>query len=643
MCGIAGIVSSTNKNIDKKLVHKMTDLLYHRGPDGYGFYFEEGVGFGHRRLSIIDIEGGHQPMSDSEESIWVTYNGEIYNFQELRKQLSLKGHQFKTKSDTEVIIYSYKEWGENAFSHFNGMFAFALWDKKQEKLILVRDRMGVKPLYWAKPGESIVFASEIKSILAYPKFQRLPNLDALSSYLTFRQAIWDLSFFKGVEKLLPGHYLVYQNGKVKIHKYYELPIYENKEDLGESYYIDKVERMLKESVKQHMISDVPLGAYLSGGLDSSVLVAIMSKQSDSKVRTFSIGYNQDGYDEGKYAKVVSNHCNTEHKQIKIMMQDYLDNWIKLIAHKDTPLSIPHEVPLYKLSLELKKYITVVLSGEGADELFGGYGRVQRSPMDWGKIKFIKSLLGNRFSDLLVKVSSKDSIIKNLKYNKHMEHFLSVYNWMPLEQKWDLFSDDIQNELKRDRKVLQVVDDIFFKTQNISPYNRVLHFFEKIHLYCLLERLDMMSMAASVESRVPFVDDHNLVDFVTQIPFHYKMKWKSKFQKLRAIYNSSFNASEVFDINKYILRKIGSKLLPDSIAFRKKLGFPTPLDNWFKTGLLEYANEILLDQKTISRNLFNRDKMEKFLKLDEKLPYDFYGKKIWMLMNIELWHRNFIDP
>ena len=642
MCGIAGIATLKDKNVDKKLVHRMTDLLYHRGPDGYGFHFDEGIGFGHRRLSIIDIDSGHQPMSDSEKSIWVTYNGEIYNFQSLRKQLIAKGHRFRTHCDTEVVIYAYKEWGENAFLHFNGMFAFGLWDKYKKKLLLVRDRMGVKPLYWSKIGDSILFASEIKSILASSKFQRNPNLDAISSYLTFRQPIWDLSFFNGIEKLLPGHYLVFENGQERIKKYYELPINENQENLGKDYYFNEVEGMLEESVKDRMISDVPLGAFLSGGLDSSILVAMMSKHSKSKVRTFSIGYDQDDYNEEEFATIVSKHCNTEHKQIKISKRDYLDDWVKLIKHKDAPLSIPHEVPLYKMSIELKKYITVVLSGEGADELFGGYGRVQRSPMDWKKIKYFKHLFGPSLSKILVEKLSKNSIFQNLKFNNHMDHFLSVYNWMPLEQKWDLFSDDVLSELKKDKKVLHIVDEIFSKTHHINPYDRVLHFFEKIHLYCLLDRLDMMTMAASVESRVPFVDDHNLVNFATQIPFQYKMEWNSKFQKFRALFRSSFNASEVLDTNKAILRKIGSTMLPNNIAYRKKLGFPTPLDDWFKTGMMEYAKEILLDRASIHRNLFKNNKMEKFLNSNEKLPYDFYGKKIWMLMNIELWYRNFID-
>jgi len=642
MCGITGIVSSNNQNIEKQLVYDMTNLISHRGPDGHGYYFNKGVGFGHRRLSIIDIEGGHQPMSDIEKSIWITYNGEIYNFIDLKNQLIQKGYEFRTNCDTEVIIYAYKEWGEDAFSHLNGMFALAIWDSNNKKLVLARDRRGVKPLYWSMIGSKLIFSSEVKSIISNPGFKKVANIDAISSYLTFRQAIGDLTFFKGVEKLLPGHYLVYRNGDLKVNKYYDLPINNNKEDLGFKYYMEGVHEKLEYSVKQRMMSDVPLGAYLSGGLDSSLLVAIMSNYSSSKVKTFSIGYDENEYNEGEYAKIVSIHCNTDHNQIKILKQDYLDNWIKLINHKSAPLSIPHEVPLYKMSVELKKYITVVLSGEGADELFGGYGRVQRSPMDWKKIKFIRNILGSSLSKLLIKKFPKNSIINELKNSTHRDQFLSVYNWMPLEQKWDLFSDEISDQINNDEKTLGIVDDIFKKTRDINPYDRILHFFEKIHLDCLLDRLDMMSMAASVESRVPFVDDHELVDFVTNVPFKYKMVWNSLLDRFKALFYSSANASEVLDTNKFILRKTGAQLLPKEIAYRKKLGFPTPLDNWFKTGLINYAREILLDQSAIDRNIFNNEKMEKFLTSNENLPYDFYGKKIWMLMNVELWYRDFID-
>jgi len=641
MCGIAGI-SSANQNdlIDKQLVEDMIDLLVHRGPDGYGTYHDKGISLGHRRLSIIDIEGGPQPMSSEDGGITVTYNGEIYNFQTLRKELQSLGCSFKSQSDTEVIIHAYAKWGIDAIQRFNGMFAFGLWDRHQRRLLLVRDRMGVKPLYWAKIGSRLIFASEVKAILSYPGFERRANLDALSSYLTFRQPIEDLTFFQGIEKILPGHYLVFQNGQLTTSEYYKLPINDNHQDLGEDYYLEGISDLLCKSVKSHMISDVPLGAFLSGGLDSSLLVAFMANMNKDPIKTFSIGYQEDEYNEEEFARIVSQHCHTDHHQILLSHNDYLDRWQKLIQHRDAPLSIPHEVALYQMSVELKKDITVVLSGEGADELFGGYGRVQRSPLDWKKISFARKILTPSIANLLAKNAKKGSVISLLGLESHMEHFFHVYNWMPFQEKWNLFTKETSEVLEKDKRTIEIFRNIFDKTKHIDPYDQILHVFQKIHLSCLLERLDMMSMAASVEARVPFVDDHKLLEFVIQIPFHYKIKWNSNLSRTRALFHSSFEISEWLDTNKYLLRKLGSRLLPDKIAFRKKLGFPTPLDKWFEKGMIDFAKEILLDNMTHSRGIFDIAKIEQYLNNQQNLPYDFYGKKVWMLTNIELWFRHF---
>ena len=643
MCGFAGIASaSVNEKIDKRIVHKMSELLYHRGPDDSGFYFDSGIGIGHRRLSIIDVSGGNQPLSNEDRSVWVSFNGEIYNFQELKNRLISLGHQFKTNCDTEVIVHSYEEWGLESFSFFNGMFAFALWDCNKRCLLLVRDRLGVKPLYWAKLNNKLLFSSEVKSILAVPGFEKRMSLSALSSYLTFRQAVWDLSFFKGVNKVLPGHYLIFQGGDLQIKKYYELPVNDASEDLGEQYYIDLVTDLLRKSIKRRMISDVPIGAFLSGGLDSSILVALMSELNREKVQTFSIGYEEDDYNEEDFARQVSNHCSTDHHQLTLKNEDYVDIWTRLIRQKDAPLSIPHEVALYQLSLDLKNHVTVVLSGEGADELFGGYGRVQRSPMDWKKISLLRKILTPRLSRFLASKLPNDSFLSQLGCEDHLSHFFKVYNWVPFEEKWDLFSKDTLDALDHDSRTIRIFEEIFSKTDHIDPYDRILHVFEKIHLSCLLDRLDMMSMAASVEARVPFVDDHELVEAVIKIPFHYKMRWKSNFHKLLATYYSSFKASEWLDTNKYILRKIGLSLLPKRIATRKKLGFPTPLDAWLRNGLKDYAKEILLDDVSLSRGIFSKVGITNLLESNQKIPYDFYGKKIWMLLNIELMAREFFD-
>lgn len=640
MCGFVGIASSSNDQyIDQTLIGHMTDSLYHRGPDDYGYHFDGGIGMGFRRLSIIDLDLGHQPMSNEDGTIWICFNGEIYNFQILRNRLTSLGHHFKTNSDTEVMIHAYEQWGIEAVEHLNGMFSIALWDSVQNKLLLFRDRMGVKPVYWTVMDNCLVFASEVKSILKYPGVERRANVDALSSYLTFRHAVGDMTFFQEIRKLLPGNYLEFHCGNVKIEEYYSLPVNDSCEDLGEEHYLESTHQLLKQSVEGRMISDVPLGAYLSGGLDSSILVALMSSIQGERPKTFSVGYEEDEYNEESYAKIVSRHCQTDHHQIMISSTNYIDTWPQLVHHRDAPLSIPHEIALYQMSVELKKKVTVVLSGEGADELFGGYGRVQRSPMDWKKIAVARKAMSPFVADVVSSKFPKGSFAHSLGFRSHLEHFFDVYNWMPFEEKWDLFSQDAAEIINKDEKTIKIFRDLFQNTEHINPYDRILHVFQKVHLGCLLERLDMMSMAASVEARVPFVDDHNLVEHVIGIPYYYKMKWKSGLHKLMAIFHSSFEASEWLDTNKYLLRKMGSTLLPSEIAGRRKLGFPTPLDSWLSDGMLGHAKEILLDDMAVSRGLFDQNKIERYLNNPQDLPYDFFGKKIWMLMNIELWFRD----
>ncbi len=642
MCGIAGIISSKKDDIvSPNILQKMTDVLHHRGPDDSGCYFDQNIGLGHRRLSIIDLKKGHQPMSNEDKTIWITYNGEIYNYESIRAELISLNHRFLTNCDTEVVVHAYEQWGIDCLKRFNGFFAFCIWDRNKQRAFMARDRLGIKPLFWALFDNKLLFSSEMTSIFQYPNFPCRACIDAISSYLTFRQAVWNLNFIQDINKLLPGYYLIYENGEARMNKFWELPINDNVVDYGEEYYLEGVYEKLQQAIRMRMMTDVPLGAYLSGGLDSSILVAIMSKISNAPIKTFAIGYEEDEYNEGKYAQIVSDHCDTDHLQIQLPRKDYINLWPKLIQHRGVPLSIPHEVALYQMSVELKNHVTVVLSGEGADELFGGYGRVQRSPMDWKKINFARNFIKSPIAKGLNKLFPKNSAIDMLSIENHMDHFFHVYNWIPFDEKQSLFTADALSVLDNDDKTVNIFRELFDKTAHINPYDRILHVFEKIHLGCLLDRLDMMSMAASVEARVPFVD-HELVEFVTQIPFKYKMRWKSFLHKMLALFHSSFSASEWLDINKDILRKVGSRLLPEEIYSRKKLGFPTPLDLWIKQGLSKQAKEILLDPIVFRRGIFRRDKVEDLLNNRQILNYDFWGKKIWMLMNVELWFREVID-
>lgn len=642
MCGIAGIVDFNSESANLSFLKEMTDSISSRGPDDFGYFESRNVGFGFRRLSIIDIENGHQPMTARDERIALIFNGEIYNFREIKKTLQAKGHKFTTQSDTEVLINSYIEWGEKCVAHLKGMFAFAVYDRDKEKVFIARDRLGIKPLYYSRTENGLVFASEMKAILKDPAFKRQANLNALSSYLTFRYPVGDQPVFENIKRLLPGHSMTITPSGVSFNKYWEIPFYEKKEDYGEKYYLNKVEELLTKAVERRLVSDVPLGALLSGGLDSSLVVALMKKLTTGEVRTYSIGFDKEGYDESSFAEIVAKHCGTTHTALTLGQHDYMASLLETIRIKDAPLSIPHEIALLQICKELKKHTTVVISGEGADELFGGYGRVQRSPMDYKKIKFIKEYVPRPLQNIVMKVMGGGSNSPSLlALRSQMEHFFSVYNWVPFEEKWSLFSNDTLNIIQNDKSTIEFWQRDFEHVKGGDPYDQILYMFEKNHLICLLDRLDTMSMAAGVEARVPFVD-HELVEFVSTIPIKYKLKWKSPAHKFGALFQNSFQASESLDDSKHILRKLSEKYLPHEISYRKKKGFPVPLDSWIKDGMSVAAKEILLDKKTRDRGIFNTANLETLINNRQELDYDFWGKKIWMLMNVELWYREFID-
>ena len=643
MCGIAGLINFNTECLDYRPIKRMTESIFHRGPDDEGYFNDKYVAFGFRRLSILDLSMGHQPMETDNGRHVIVFNGEIYNFKEIRKTLSIYGYSFKTNCDTEVILYAFQHWGIDCIQKFNGMFAFAIYDKQKKTVFLARDRLGIKPLYYSLIDGVLVFGSEMKVILQHPKFVRSANLEAISSYLTFRYPQGDTPVFKGMKRLTPGHTMKVDSSGISIKKYWEIPFFDNKEDLGEQYYLDKTEELLEKAVERRMISDVPLGALLSGGLDSSLIVANMCKHNATeRIKTYSIGFGVEGYDESHYAKMVADHCGVDHLSLTLGQDDYMEQLRKTIIQKDAPLSIPHEIALMNVCSELKKHTTVVISGEGADELFGGYGRVQRSPMDYKKINYVKKMFPSSFHKPLLKIMGAGSNIDSwLAVNNHMDHFFSVYNWIPFEEKWNLFTDSTMDAINNDKSNIEFWQRDFDRVSGGDEYDKILYLFEKNHLSCLLDRLDSMSMAASVEARVPFVD-HELVEFASTIPIKYKLKWKSPLHQAKSIFTHSFQASENLDYSKYILRKLGSKTLPKEIVSRRKKGFPVPLDSWINNGMIEHAKEILLDDKTRSRGVFRHSQLEKMLNNNQRLDYDFWGKKVWMLMNVELWFREFID-
>jgi len=638
MCGIAGIFDlRKNKKISKQTLLSMCNSMVHRGPDDSGIVILNNLGLGHRRLSIIDLsKKGRQPMSDDKKEIWIVFNGEIYNFREIKDELIKKNYNFKSKSDTEVIIYAYKEWGIDCIKKFNGMFSFALFDVKKNELFLVRDRLGIKPLYYTKINNSFIFSSEIKAILKYVGFKKEVNIRAVSSYLSYRYVIGNETLFKNIFKLLPGHYMSIKKGKIAIKKYWDINLSENR-SLKEKDCKREVKRLLNKAVELRMISDVPVGAYLSGGIDSSVIVALMTKLSDKKVKTFTIGFKEQGYNEFYYSKQVAEMYKTSHKEILLSEEDYLKTMKKLIKYKDSPLSVPNEVPIYLMSKELKKDITVVLSGEGADEIFGGYGRLFRSPFDYKKMKMMKHfplfLRKKLFKHLTVKYGNKE-------FKSELDHFLYNYSYFPIEEKKFIFNDQVNNIVGNDENLRAIFNGYFERARKASYYKKIGYVFEKVHLPGLLAKLDCPTMATSVEGRVPFVD-HNLVEFMFKVPEKYKMKWKSFADMLRSLKETSDHISEKRDTPKYLLKESFRDILPEEVVERKKKGFPVPLDIWFRGGINKLAKKELLNSNSRIRLIVNQKNLKKWIDANLKNKSDnSFGQKLWMLLNLEYWLREY---
>jgi asparagine synthase (glutamine-hydrolysing) len=643
MCGILGQVT-----LDKKLTYDCSrfnsalELLEHRGPDDFGIIEDEKFIFGHRRLSIIDLStDAKQPMLTSDTNVCVTFNGEIYNYLEIKDTLISKGYCFRTNSDTEVLLYSYYEWGIDCVHKFIGMFAFAIFDKRRNEAYIVRDRLGIKPLYYTINNNHLTFSSEVKSILLLDKKSRKLNLTAVSSYLSFRYPILNDTFFDDVKSLAPGHIINIKSNHVEIKEYWNLKDYiiGQENDMGEEFYINRLRELLLSSVKYRMISDVSIGAFLSGGVDSSIVAALMAQKSVNPVKTFTIGFGEDGYNEYEYANLIVNKFKTEHHEICLKGDDYFKVMEQLISFKDAPLSVPNEVPLYLMSKELKKYITVVLSGEGADELFGGYGRIFRSPFDYERLKSIEEL---NYSEEEKKqfLANFENKYHTISFKNELDHFIAIYSYSSLNEKKYFLRDDIDVE-KIEEKFKDKFQHTFEEVTNSTYNNKLLYTFEKIHLQGLLNRVDITTMAASVEARVPFVD-HRLVEFAFSIPIKYKLKWKSNEHKFHSKLFMSDEISEIHDCPKYILKKAYEDIIPHKVLYRKKIGFPVPLNNWLGGRFNNLAKEILLDEKVKKQNIFNTRNIEKYLNCDMKNSQNNMGLKIWMLLNFQLFNEKYFN-
>ncbi len=620
MCGITGWVENDlRKPIDRAVLERMTDLISHRGPDAGGYFVAPGVGLGHRRLSIIDRAGGHQPMTNEDGTIQVVFNGEIYNFQSIRAELISRGHTFVTNSDTEVIVHGYEEFGPGCLQYFQGMFAFALWDSRKRQLFLARDRMGKKPLYYTQTRNAFIFGSEVKSLLEVPGVERSVNWGGLDPYLSLRYVPGPETLFKNIFKLMPGHFLLLKDGEVKTQSYWDIEFREEK--AWEEDPLEKFESLLKDSTQMRLMSEVPLGVFLSGGLDSSAIVAMMREMNPEgarNIQTFSIGYEGDDAESNElaYARSVAKHLGTDHHEFRLEAAAFQNFIPKMVWHLDEPMADPSSIPLFFISKYAKKDVTVVLSGEGADEILAGYGLYQKMAM-------IDSIQKRVPMPLLSALSTVLSASRSARWKKYGE-------WIgrPLEERYwgvsRVFTESAKRDLLSERargagsSVAALFKEYYRKTAGLDPINRMLYIDTKVWLPDqILLKADKMTMANSQELRVPFLD-HKLVEFAATLPVRLKL---SK------------------GIGKVLLRKAMENRLPPTILKRPKKGFPIPAA-WFQKEVIPAARQLLTEPDSLVGQVMRKEKIAQLLKEESERPYSHH-KEIWTLLILEYWNRIFI--
>ena len=628
MCGIAGVVSITpfpNALGIEQTLHRMARLIAHRGPDGSDIWHDSHAGLAHTRLAIIDLsEAGRQPMHDVQGHYVLTYNGEIYNYRELREELRAAGHHFRTETDSEVILNGYREWGEAVVDRLRGMFAFALWDEREKRLFMARDRVGQKPLFFARFGEVFLFGSEIKSILTWPGFPRKANLQALHQYMTYQYVMPPNSAFEGVEELPPAHTLtVMPDGQFRTRRYWQLPVPGQPHKGGTFNRSDAKEEIaaeLEEAVRMRLISDVPLGAFLSGGIDSSVIVALMAKHSAGAVKTYSIGFNHDEFDERPYARAVAERYGTEHHEF-VVEPDAMSVLPSLVWQFGQPFGDSSALPIYYVSALTRQHVTVALSGDGGDENFLGYKRYQATKAE-GIYNQVPAPLRQLFSALIGKGASGPGALKLLRRltrdstSSESARYLKWIGMFDTGQKQSLYGPALAPLLPDDAGDL--LDGLF--AADTGPASRAA--WADIHTYLpndLLAKVDITSMAHGLEARAPFLD-HKLMEMAARIPGKEHLKgWQLKS----------------------LLKDIARPLLPTDLIDRPKMGFGVPIKKWFREELKDYLADHLLSQKARQRGMINSSVVETMIQQHVSGEAEHHYQ-LWTLLMMELWFDMWID-
>jgi asparagine synthase (glutamine-hydrolysing) len=625
MCGILGIIQGyREQSADKRTARRMAAALAHRGPDDEGFYYRGSIVLGMRRLAVIDLPGGHQPISNEDGSIWVVFNGEIYNFAILREDLEARGHQFRTSSDTEVIVHLYEEFGDGLLDHLNGMFAFALWDEREERLLIARDRMGEKPLYYTElPDRTFAFASELKAILQHPAVEGRIDIHALRKYLTYEFVPSPYSIIAGVSKLPPAHKLVWQRRGWRVERYWSLSYSEPKLKIGADEAAEEVRVRLGEAVRQRLVADVPLGVLLSGGVDSSAIAALACEVGTNQIKTFSIGFEEKSFDESSHARTVANHLGTEHHEKRFTESEMLDVIAEIPRLLDEPLGDASLIPTYLLSQFARSEVTVALGGDGGDELFAGYPTYSAHQLA-GTYNLLprslrKSVIERGIATLPVSIENLSFDYKARRFIKGaglpagMRHTLWMGSFDP-EQQAELLHPDLLAAAPDEEVYEEVLKFDRPREANGESLVESMMRLDATHYLseCVLVKVDRASMAASLEVRAPFLD-HTFVEHVSRLPISLKLRGMT---------------------TKYVLRRAMKDRLPARITARGKKGFGIPVAKWIKGELAPLVNDVLSDARLYRQGIFNPNYVRQLIEEHNRGEVD-NRKLIWTLLMFEM--------
>ena len=625
MCGICGIFfPNRDWRVQADVLARMNRSITHRGPDDEGFFVEENVGLAMRRLSIIDVKTGHQPISNENRDIWIVFNGEIYNHADLRTDLEKRGHQYRTRSDTETIVHLYEEYGSDCVKHLRGMFAFVIWDRRKRVLFAARDRLGIKPFYYRWDGQSFLFGSEIKTILTYPGIEAQFDRRHLAEYLTFGYLTGPETMYAGIRKLMPGHTLeLSERGEPKITRYWDLTVPVDEIPRGRDYYVKNYREMLEYAVRSHLMSDVPLGVFLSGGLDSSAVAALTAKIRGDKIQTFAVGYGEEEFSELPYARQVAAHIKSDHHEVRLSREEFFDSLPRLIWHEDEPIVWPSSVSLYYVARLARERVVVVLTGEGSDETLAGYTRyawtLLNSKMDHTYRTLSPAFLRRWVRQGIAAAPLSAALHRKLEHTFLMRdgaswpsfYFDNFYSAFSVNEFTNLLTPEALGSAGA------AYDGSMEPWERSSGelLHRLLYTDLNSYLIELLMKQDQMSMAASVESRVPFLD-HPLVEFTARIPADFQIQGMA---------------------GKFVLKQAVEDLLPHDIIYRKKMGFPTPWAYWLAGPQLEQIQTLLTEPRAAARGLFRPDAVARIF-AEHRAGHRDHGNRIWRLLNLELWQR-----